>query len=83
MARDGKRDAASSPLLANIFLRDALDLWAHQWRRRKACGCVLIVRYADDFVMSFESAVDARRMLEDPKDRLARFGLSLHEDKTR
>jgi RNA-directed DNA polymerase len=41
------------------------------------------VRYADDFVMGFESAADARQMLDDLKERLARFRLTLHEDKTR
>src|SRR5207248_324681 len=55
----------------------------HQWRRRHASGRVSIVRYADDFVMGFEKAADARRMLVDLKDRLAKFGLALHEDKTR
>ena len=72
-----------SPLLANIFLHYALDLWVHQWRRRHASGRVSIVRYADDFVMGFEKAADARRMMVDLKDRLAKFGLALHEDKTR
>ncbi len=50
--------------------------------RRYACGRVSIVRYADDFVMGFESEVDARQMLVDLKERLAKFGLTLHEDKT-
>ena len=69
--------------LANIFLHYVLDLWVHQWRRRHASGRVSIVRYADDFVMGFEKAADARGMLADLKDRLAKFGLALHEDKTR
>jgi len=72
-----------SPLLANIFLHYILDLWVHQWRGRHARGRVSIVRYADDFVMGFENAADARRMLEDLKERLTKFGLALHEDKTR
>src|ERR1700746_937036 len=67
----------------NIFLHYALDLWVHQWRRRHASGRVSIVRYADDFVMGFEKAADARRMMVDLKARLAKFGLALHEDKTR
>ena len=50
-----------SPLLANIFLHYVLDLWVHQWRRRHARGRVIIVRYADDFVMGFQYAADARR----------------------
>jgi hypothetical protein len=70
-------------LLANIFLHYVLDLWVHQWRRRNARGQVTIVRYADDFVMGFEKADDARRMMRDLKERLARFGLQLHEEKTR
>ncbi len=81
--RGTPQGAGISPLLANIFLHYVLDLWVHQWRRRNACGRVSIVRYADDFVMGFESAADARRMLADLKERLAKFGLSLHEDKTR
>jgi len=64
--------------LANIFLHYVLDLWVHQWRRRHASGRVSIVRYADDFVMGFEKAADARGMLADLKDRLAKFGLALH-----
>jgi RNA-directed DNA polymerase len=75
--------AGISPLLANIFLHYVLDLWVHQWRRGHACGRVSIVRYADDWVMGFENVADARQMLADLKERLAKFGLSLHEDKTR
>ena len=81
--RGTPQGAGISPLLANIFLHYALDLWVHQWRRRHASGRVSIVRYADDFVMGFEKAADARRMLVDLKDRLAKFGLTLHEEKTR
>ena len=81
--RGTPQGAGISPLLANIFLHYVLDLWVHQWRRRNAHGRVSIVRYADDFVMGFENEADARRMLADLKERLAKFGLSLHEDKTR
>lgn len=81
--RGTPQGAGISPLLANIFLHYVLDLWVHQWRRREARGRVSIVRYADDFVMGFESEADARRMLSDLKERLAGFGLALHEDKTR
>jgi retron-type reverse transcriptase len=52
-----------SPLLANIFLHYVLDLWVHQWRRRHARGRVSVVRYADNFVMGFESKADAQRMV--------------------
>ena len=65
--RGTPQGAGISPLLANIFLHYVLDLWVHQWRRRHARGRVSIVRYADDFVMGFESAADARRMLADLK----------------
>ena len=72
-----------SPLLANVFLHYVLDLWVHQWRRRHARGRVIVVRYADDFVMGFESKADAERMVGDLKARLEQFCLALHEDKTR
>jgi retron-type reverse transcriptase len=73
--------AGISPLLANMFLYYVLDLWVQQWRQR-AHGCVSIVRYADDFVMGFESEADARWMLTDLAERLAKFGLKLNEEKT-
>ncbi|MEO7649488.1 MAG: reverse transcriptase domain-containing protein, partial [Bryobacteraceae bacterium] len=73
-----------SPLLANIFLHYVLDLWIHHhWRKRKARGRVIIVRYAEDFVMGFQYADDARRMVHDLGERMAKFGLKLHEEKTR
>jgi RNA-directed DNA polymerase len=75
--------AGISPLLANIFLHYALDLWVHQWRKRHAHGRVVIVRYADDFVMGFQYEADARKMRVDLRERLAAFGLMLHDEKTR
>jgi hypothetical protein len=72
-----------SPLLANLFLHHVLDLWAHHWRSTQTRGQVIIVRYADDFVMGFQYEDDGRRFLEELKARLAKFGLKLHEDKTR
>jgi hypothetical protein len=54
-------DAAISPLLANIYLHYVLDLWAERWRRREASGDMIIVRYADDFIVGFEHESDARR----------------------
>jgi hypothetical protein len=80
--RGTPQGAGISPLLANIFLHYVLDLWVHQWRRRHARGRVIIVRYADDFVMGFESKADAQQMLADLGARLQKFGLALHEDKT-
>jgi RNA-directed DNA polymerase len=72
-----------SPLLANIYLHYALDLWVHQWRRKYATGDVIIVRYADDFVVGFQNRGDAERFRRELGDRLARFNLELHPDKTR
>jgi len=75
--------AGISPLLSNIFLHYAFDLWSHAWRSQQARGRVIVVRYADDFVMGFEHESDARKMLADLKERLAKFQLTLHEGKTR
>ena len=75
--------AGISPLLANIFLHYALDLWVLQWMRRTATGPMRLVRYADDFLLTFERRADADRMATALAERLAKFGLRLHEDKTR
>ena len=72
-----------SPLLANVYLHYVLDLWANQWRERHARGSVIIVRYADDFVMGFQSQVDAERFLRELQQRMEQFGLQLHPEKTR
>jgi RNA-directed DNA polymerase len=75
--------AVISPLLANIYLHYALDLWAERWRRREAAGDMIIVRYADDFIVGFEHEVDAQRFLDEMRGRLEEFALSLHPEKTR
>jgi group II intron reverse transcriptase/maturase len=72
-----------SPLLANIYLHYALDLWAERWRRREATGDMIFVRYADDFIVGFQHEADARRFLDEMRKRLHEFALSLHPDKTR
>jgi group II intron reverse transcriptase/maturase len=72
-----------SPLLANIYLHYSLDLWAERWRRREATGDMIIVRYADDVVVGFEHESDARRFWDAMRERLQKFSLSLHPDKTR
>jgi RNA-directed DNA polymerase len=72
-----------SPLLANIYMHYVFDLWADRWRRREAQGDVIIVRYADDFVVGFEYEADARRFWDALRARLEEFALSLHPDKTR
>ena len=75
--------ASVSPLLANVYLHYVFDLWADWWRRRYARGDVIIVRFADDFIVGFEHKDDAQRFLAELRERLARFSLELHPDKTR
>jgi group II intron reverse transcriptase/maturase len=75
--------AVASPLLANIYLHYVFDLWVRHWRKHHATGDVIIVRYADDIVAGFENRADAERFLQEWKDRLQKFGLELHPDKTR
>ena len=72
-----------SPLLANLYLHYVLDLWAERWRRREAAGNMIIVRYADDLIVGFEHETDARRFLDEMRNRLQEFALSLHSEKTR
>jgi RNA-directed DNA polymerase len=72
-----------SPLLANIYLHYTFDLWAERWRRRVATGDMIIVRYADDFIVGFQHEADARRFLDAMRERLKEFSLSLHPEKTR
>jgi RNA-directed DNA polymerase len=72
-----------SPLLANIYLHYAFDLWVNVWRQKWAQGEVVVVRYADDTIVGFQYQTDADRFLENLRERLARFGLELHPDKTR
>lgn len=75
--------AVISPLLANLYLHYVLDLWVEQWRKKQARGDVLIVRYADDAVLGFEQREEAERFLEQLRERLQKFGLELHPEKTR
>src|SRR5258705_9954853 len=72
-----------SPLLANLYLHYAFDLWAERWRRREAAGNMIIVRYADDLIVGFEHETDARRFLDEMRKRLQELALSLHSEKTR
>jgi len=75
--------AVISPILANIYLHYVLDLWVNQWRRKQASGEVIIVRYADDMVIGFQYQSEAEHFLQELKERLAKFGLELHQEKTR
>ena len=72
-----------SPLLGNLYLHYVLDLWVDQWRRKKATGDVIIVRYADDAVLGFQHRREAERFLEELRERMGKFGLELHSEKTR
>ena len=72
-----------SPLLANIYLHDVFDLWAHQWRGRHATGLTMFVRYADDSISGFERRADGQAFLVALRKRMAKFGLTLHPEKTR
>src|SRR5215831_14040385 len=65
------------------YLHYCFDLWAKRWRRHEARGDMIVVRYADDLVAGFEHESDARRFLDAMRDRLGKFALSLHPDKTR
>lgn len=89
---DGKRIASDrgtpqgaviSPLLANIYLHYVFDTWAHHWRKHHARGDVIMVRYADDSVIGFQHEEEAGRFLEAMRERFAKFGLTLHPQKTR
>src|ERR1700746_3887534 len=72
-----------SPRLHNIYLHYAVDQWAARWRRRQATGDMIIVRYADDFIVGFQHENDARRFLDEMRNRLQEFALSLNPEKTR
>jgi RNA-directed DNA polymerase len=75
--------ATVSPLLANVYLHYVFDQWAERWRRRQARGDMIVVRYADDFVVGFEHREDAERFQAELSERLAKFGLELKAEKTR
>ena len=81
--RGTAQGASISPLLGNVYLHYAFDLWADQWRRRNARGDVTLTRFADDFLAGFEHREDAERFLADLRERFAQFGLEVHPDKTR
>jgi hypothetical protein len=72
-----------SPLLANIYLHHVFDLWVQRWRTKAAHGDVIVVRFADDFVVGFQHRHEAEQFLVALRERFARFSLELHPDKTR
>jgi RNA-directed DNA polymerase len=75
--------ASISPVLSNVYLHYVLDLWVQQWRKKRARGDVIIVRWADDFVMGFQYQDDAQRCMAELRERLHKFALELHPEKTR
>ena len=75
--------AVISPLLSNICLHYVFDLWIQQWRTRHCRGDAVVVRYADDFVIGFEHRAEAEQCLNELRERFAKFGLRLHDGKTR
>ncbi|MDE3075866.1 MAG: group II intron reverse transcriptase/maturase [Chloroflexota bacterium] len=74
---------SASPLLSNIYLHYSLDMWVQQWKQRQARGQVVVVRWADDFIVGFEHWQDAEQFLAELKERFQTFGLELHPEKTR
>jgi len=89
---DGKRTqmvegtpqgGSASPLLANIYLHYVFDLWVRAWRKKQAKGDVIVVRFADDIVLGFQSEVEAKQFRDDLEDRFRKFNLELHPGKTR
>ena len=89
---DGKRirveegtpqGGSASPLLANVYLHYVFDLWAQAWRRKQAHGDMIVVRFADDIVAGFQSKADAEQFQAELSERMRRFNLELHPQKTR
>lgn len=74
---------SASPLLANVYLHYVFDLWAQAWRQKRARGKMMVVRYADDIVLGFEKKTDAEQFWTELKQRMQKFGLELHPEKTR
>ena len=81
--RGSPQGGCISPLLANIFLHYVLDMWVKHWRKTRARGDVIIVRYADDFVIGFQYQREAKAFYQELSLRLDKFGLQLNEEKTR
>lgn len=73
----------ASPLLANIYLHYALDLWLERIFKRTCRGYMVPIRYCDDFVVCFENRKEAERFLRELSERLEKFGLEMSPDKTR
>jgi RNA-directed DNA polymerase len=74
---------SASPLLANVYLHHVFDLWTEAWRRKIAHGDILVVRFADDIVVGFQEKAEAERFWNERKERMKKFELELHPEKTR
>jgi RNA-directed DNA polymerase len=74
---------SASPLLANVYLHYVFDLWVQAWRRKRAHGDVIVVRFADDIVLGFQVKSDAERFRAELEERMKKFSLELHPQKTR
>ncbi len=74
---------ATVELLANVYLHYVFDLWVQLWRRKQAHGDVIIVRFADDIVVGFQGKSDAKRFQTELTERMRKFDLELHPEKTR
>ena len=72
-----------SPILANIYLHYVLDLWFEKAARKRLNGETQLIRYADDFIIGLQYQDQVQKLLEMLKERLAKFGLALSEEKTR
>jgi RNA-directed DNA polymerase len=72
-----------SPLMANVYLHYVFDLWVQAWRQKRAHGDVIVVRFADDIVMGFQSQADADQFRAELTERMKKFNLELHPEKTR
>lgn len=75
--------AVVSPLLANVYLHYVYDLWVQAWRKRQATGDMIVVRYADDTIVGFQHQKEAELFLQHLRERLSKFALELHPEKTR
>src|SRR5204862_4436936 len=74
---------SASPLLANVYLHYVFDLWIQTWRKKRTQGEVMVVRYADDIVVGFQAKSDAERFWTELRERMRKFHLELHPEKTR
>ena len=82
-ARGIPQGAVISPILANVYLHYAFDLWSHRWRRTKATGDVIVIRYAVNSIVGFQHEHEAKAFLHDLQERMRAFELALHPAKTR